>query len=353
LLLLRDVTERRAIQKRYQALIENSSDVILVVEPDGEITYASPSISNVTGTDPTELTGQNAFDMVHESERDEFESIINQLIDNPGEKIRHEYRTMDADGNWLYMEASVWNLLDNPFVEGIVVNAREITERKKREQEVKEKNEQLERANEQLEQFASVISHDLRNPINVAKGHAQLAEETGREESFEKIESSLERMEAIIDDVLTLAREGEPIGETEPVSLEAVATEAWGHVATDDATLEVIDDVTFEADSDRLLQLFENCFRNAHEHVGADVTVRVGSENGCFYVEDDGPGIPEDKRDEVFESGHTTNQGGTGLGLSIVEGIADAHGWSVRATDGSDGGARFEFEGIEKPTAQT
>ena len=348
LILLRDVTERRSVQKRFQALIENSSDLILVVEEDGEITYASPSLNNITGVDPETIEGQSAFSFIHEADREEFKAKFDRLIDNPGEKLRHEYRTMNASGEWLYMEASIWNLLDNPFVQGLVVNAREITERKKREQELQQANAELEAANEQLEQFASVISHDLRNPINVAKGHLELAEEAQREESFRKIEDSLERMEDIIDDVLTLAREGESIGETEPVSLEEVATEAWEHVATDEADLVVDSETTFEADSDRLLQLFENLFRNAHEHVGDDVTVTVGFENGSLYVEDDGPGIPEDRQDKVLESGHTTNEDGTGLGLSLVSQIASAHGWDVSVTDGETGGARFEFPGVER-----
>jgi PAS domain S-box-containing protein len=351
LLLLRDVTDRRAVQKRYQALIENSSDLILVVEEDGEISYASPSITNITGAEPEDVEGTNAFEFVHEDDRDDFRDAVEELLEKPGEKLRREYRTFDADGNWIYLEASVWNLLDNPFVEGIVVNAREITERKKREEEIRQKNQQLEEANEQLEQFASVISHDLRNPINVARGHLELAEETGREESFEKISDSLQRMEAIINDVLTLAREGESIGETEDVSLEERAELAWEHVATDEAELVVDEDTHFQADPDRLLQLFENLFRNAHEHVGDDVQVTVGFENGALYVEDDGPGIPEDRREKVLESGHTTNEEGTGLGLSIVSQIAEAHDWDVEIAEGSTGGARFEFPGVDKETA--
>lgn len=348
LVLLRDVTERRSVQRRYQALIENSSDLILVTDPDGAITYASPSLETIAGVDPGAVVGENAFDFVHEDDREGFRETVDELLDQPGEKTRYEYRTFDSGGETLYLEASVWNLLENPFVGGIVVNAREITERKRREQELEEANKQLTRANEQLEQFASVISHDLRNPINVAKGHVDIAEKTGREESFEKIEDSLERMEAIIDDVLTLARQGDSIGETEAVDVQERAETAWEHVATDDATLVVEENGRFQADGDRLLQLLENLFRNAHEHGGDDVTVGVGIDNGTFFVEDDGPGIPAEDREDVLESGYTTNEDGTGFGLSIVEQIASAHGWEVSIADGTRGGARFEFSGIER-----
>jgi signal transduction histidine kinase len=265
----------------------------------------------------------------------------------------------DADWNWPYLASELWNLLDNPFVEGMVTNAREITARKEREQELEATNEELTASNEKLEQFASVISHDLRNPINVARGHTELARETGDEESFDKIEQSLERMELIIDDVLTLAKQGEEISEPEPVDLEALVRDAWDHVETGETTLEIDDNRTIAADPDRLLQLLENCLRNAVEHgagsgsssgddeSGDSLTVRAGSLPDGFYIEDNGPGIPDELREEIFESGTTTNTDGTGLGLSIVAEIADAHGWSVTATAGTDGGARFEFTGVE------
>jgi signal transduction histidine kinase len=79
-------------------------------------------------------------------------------------------------------------------------------------------------------------------------------------------------------------------------------------------------------------------------HGGDDVTVRVGrlADGTGFYVEDDGPGIPDADRDGVFHRGYSTSDEGTGFGLAIVATIADAHGWTVTATAGADGGARFE-----------
>ena len=346
LLFIRDITERRAVQRRYQALIENSTDLIFIMDPDSEISYASPSLEQITGVPPEEIIGEKAVDYIHHEDRDTVLDTFEDLLEEPGEKRRIEYRLPDERGNWLYLEGDVWNLLDNPFVEGIVTNAREITARKERERELREMNDQLEEANQQLEQFATVISHDLRNPINVAKGHTELARETGNEEHFTKIDDSLDRMETIIEDVLALSRQGDEIGDTEAVNIERVAKEAWEHVDTANATITIEGDTSFEADRDRLLQLFENCFRNAIEHGGSDVTVRVGTDNGCFYVEDDGKGIPPEEREAVFESGHTSNTNGTGLGLAIVQGIADAHGWTVRAVEGEKGGARFEFVGI-------
>ncbi|MFB6177864.1 MAG: sensor histidine kinase, partial [Halobaculum sp.] len=94
----------------------------------------------------------------------------------------------------------------------------------------------------------------------------------------------------------------------------------------------------------RLTQLFENLLRNAVEHGGPDVTVRVGcTDEGTIFVEDDGPGIPPEERDEIFEPGHSSASGGTGFGLTIAKQIVEAHGWTIAATEGTDGGARFEL----------
>jgi signal transduction histidine kinase len=142
-------------------------------------------------------------------------------------------------------------------------------------------------------------------------------------------------MNALIDDVLTLARQGETVDDPEPVRLDEAATDAWALVDTDDATLDVETGTAVQADPGRLQQLFENVFRNAVDHGGEGVAVRVGDLTGepGFFVADDGPGIPPQDRDSVFDSGYSTSDSGTGLGLSIVRTIAEAHGWEVRATE--------------------
>jgi PAS domain S-box-containing protein len=204
----------------------------------------------------------------------------------------------------------------------------------------------LQLQNERLDEFASVVAHDLRNPLSVAMGFLELAEDTGDPEHLDRVKSAHERIEQLIDDLLTLARGETTVTDTEQVDLGTVTTEAWGYVDTVEANLTVSDATpTVVGDGSRLTQLFENLFRNAIEHGGPDVTVTVGELDGGsgFYVEDDGDGIPPEKREDVFEHGVTSSEGGTGFGLSIVASIARAHGWTVHTTDGTDGGARFEF----------
>jgi len=237
--------------------------------------------------------------------------------------------------------------------------ANELTDRRIRDR--------LERQNEQLEDFASIVSHDLRNPLNVLDGSLDLAAESGDPEDFQRCRRAVDRMNALVEDLLALARTGDSVSESESVDLAAVARDAWETIENDGAALDVQTTRCVSADRSRLQQLLSNLFRNALEHgsaspdsqtrqndgEGADggrepvVTISVGDTDDGFYVADDGPGIPAEAHDDLFDHGFTTSSDGTGFGLSIVADVADAHGWTVTATDSAADGARFEFTGVE------
>jgi signal transduction histidine kinase len=214
----------------------------------------------------------------------------------------------------------------------------------------------LERKTEQLERFAGVLSHDLRNPVSIALGYVELEQEKRESENLRKAIGALDRIDETIADLLVLSREGEAIDDLETVSLRSVVEDAWTTSNTKTAALEAdIGDETYvRADASRLQTLLENLFRNAVDHGGE--TVRLGSLEDGFFVEDDGPGIPEDERETVFEYGHSTREDGTGFGLAIVKSIVTAHDWSIAVTEGRDGGARFEVSGVEReaiPASET
>jgi len=234
--------------------------------------------------------------------------------------------------------------VDQPQLGRLVV-LEDITDREQYRRE-------LERQNDRLESFASMVSHDLRNPLSVALARLELARADRDDEHLETAAEALDRMETLIDDVLALARQGQPIDEPTTVDLSTIAESAWTMVDAPDADLEIEATCLLVADADRLQQLFENLFRNAVEHGQADpdtpVTIRVGplSEAG-FYVEDDGQGIPEDERTEVFERGYSTATHGTGFGLAIVSEIVAAHDWSISVTESRAGGARFEIRDVD------
>jgi signal transduction histidine kinase len=200
---------------------------------------------------------------------------------------------------------------------------------------------------DRLDDFAGLLAHDLRNPLEVAMSRTELARELGGDEHLEKTETALERIEEVVTELLELAREGAVVGETELRSLADVARDAWSTVATGDATLTVTDDLTVEGDSGRVRELLENLFRNCVDHAGEAPAVVVGAvtDDGDpigLYVADDGPGVPPDEREDVFKPGFSTAEEGTGFGLTVVDRVAAGHGWEVTVDESADGGARFE-----------
>jgi signal transduction histidine kinase len=161
-------------------------------------------------------------------------------------------------------------------------------------------------------------------------------------------------MDALVEDMLALARQGEGIDETEPVTLSTLAEECWSNVDTADASLVVGEDLRFRADRSRLRQALENLIANAVTHGGDAVTVEVGAlaDGRGFYLADDGPGIPAELHEEAFAAGVSTDPDGTGFGLKIVAEVADAHGWSLSLADDAEG-ARFEFRGVDSAAPVT
>jgi signal transduction histidine kinase len=148
-------------------------------------------------------------------------------------------------------------------------------------------------------------------------------------------------MDDIITDLRALAERGKSVEHVEDVDFETVARDAWTTVGTDEATLQIETGGTVVADRSRLRSILENLFRNSVEHAGTSVSCRTGVTDDGFYVVDDGPGVPEDERETVFEYGYTTEAEGSGLGLAIVETMVAAHGWEIAVTEGDDGGAKF------------
>ena len=386
---IRDVTERKERERRIRALhdgtrrLMNATDVdevaniateiavdtldleltgvYLYDEDEGALVPAAvtPATRDLIGEPPVfrpnEALAWDAFEagvpMAHGDVR------TTERVHNSEIEIRSEAHLPLGEYGLLLVastEPNDFNEAALALANILAANVEAAIERAERESELAERTGELERQNDRLDQFAGTVSHDLRNPLTLASGHAETALEIAEEPldfHLEEISWALDRMDDLIEDVLALARSGRQLTETEPTDLNALV---WEANRTVDPELEVDIDGTLPtvpADENRLLVMFENLFRNALEHVGEDVTITVSETEDGFAVTDDGPGIPPEERDTVFDSGYTTDPEGTGFGLAIVMEVVDAHGWSISLGESAEGGARFDV--IVDETLQT
>ncbi|MFB6121377.1 MAG: ATP-binding protein [Halobacteriaceae archaeon] len=260
---------------------------------------------------------------------------LRELAGGDRESFQLEYPCHSpAERRWFVLYGSRFDVGGDRY---LVTAHTDVTDRKIAELE-------LERRIDTAESVARMLSHDLRNPLTVALGRIELAAEERPSEDLDTALSALHRVETMIADAVTFVRIGATALDRESVSLEAVAREAWSHVATGDATLTVATDLTLSAHPGLLAHLFENLFRNSVEHAGPAPAVRVGTlDDGTgFVVEDDGSGVPEPARESVFELDSHESGDRPSFGLPIVDAVVDAHGWEISITDAAGGGARFE-----------
>jgi len=356
--------------ERYETIVEALGDPIYTTDEEGRYTYVNGAYAELTGYDREEIVGEDVSFLLTEGAVDRARDCIRALLSGDA---RHQ-RTYDitvetADGERVACEDNLALLpLEDGEYRGVAGVVRDVTDRVERERE-------LERQNDRLEEFASVVSHDLRNPLNVAQGRLDRARRRFDSEELDRATDALDRMDELVADLLTLARQGTAATDPEPVPLVDAVETAWRHVETTGATLAIETDAVVLADRSRLTEFLENLVRNAVEHgstgpapdarrdgTGSDavadwmaddptagsapLTVTVGGLADGFYVADDGDGIPDHAVGRVFEAGFSTADEGTGFGLNIVSNIAEAHGWTVEAVESAGGGTRFEVTGV-------
>ncbi|WP_313692431.1 two-component system sensor histidine kinase NtrB [Halorarum halobium] len=325
----------------YRTLVENAAEGMLTIDEESDIVYANPAVEDILGYAPDELIGSSKMKIipdrlepVHAAALDSYVTTGERNIDWGG----IELPALHKDGHEVPTLISLREHEHggDQYFTGII---RDISEQRRRE-------DQLQAQRDRLNEFADILTHDIRNPLSVAQGYTELARETHDSPELERVADALDRIDDLVDDVLELSKEGHSVGDAESVGIADAVHESWNSVETHGATLQLEDELgSITADRSRLRELLENLFRNTIDHAGADVTVRVGRLSGDagLYVADDGPGIPEPVRADVFEHGYSTTEDGTGYGLSIVTQIVEGHGWEITLAESAEGGARFEL----------
>lgn len=172
ILISRDITEKRKIEdtikaseEKLRSLVHHISDIITIIAGNGEITYQSASARQLMGYEENELRKRNISEIVHPEDYPGLMQSFQKLIQNGGVSELTEFRLLDKNGNYFYIEAQATNQLNNPYINGIVVNSRDISTRKKAEQERKILIQELTKNNADLKQFSYIVSHNLRAPL--------------------------------------------------------------------------------------------------------------------------------------------------------------------------------------------
>lgn len=332
-----DITELKQQELELQTTIENLPGYVYRHENSEEypLEFVKGDAESITGYTSEELENEVelAESVIHP---DDQETVWNELVEgveSSGEfDTRYRIITKNGTHRWIRDQGQVITdpVTGEEFIDGFVTDITELQEREER-----------------LERFASIVSHDLRNPLSVAQGRVALAQDEGGSSHLEVVQSAHDRMETLIDTLLNLVREGAAHTTHEEVELESVLMSAWSNVETVEASLHSPTDTSILCDGNRLKQLLENCIRNAVEHGGDDVTVTVERLPDGFAIEDDGTGIDPAIRDSIFEPGVSSDPSGIGFGLSIVEQIVREHGWKIDVRQADLGGARFEITGVQ------
>ncbi len=365
--MLGKVSERDAAlrdeKERFRALIEHAADVIVVVSAGGVVKYASPAAQTVLGVAPELLQGRSLLADAHPDDQAQLAKALHAVVGYPGEIVeRTEFRWRYTDGPWRWLEANGTNQIGNSAVNGIVINARDITDAKDAEAEIARQRESLHQR-EKLAAMGSLlagVAHELNNPLSIVVGRATMLQEDAADEGTrsiaDKIRSAAERCARIVKTFLAMARQRKP--EQHAVEINTVLNDcvemlAYG-LRTAGITVEkrlATDLPSICGNSDQLHQVFLNLIVNAQQAMESQPLprrLRITSDRQAdsvrILIADNGPGIAPAIRSRIFDPYFTTKPpgGGTGVGLAVSLGIVESHSGSLTVESPPEGGAVFQ-----------
>jgi len=266
-----DVTERKDRERRLQryqeyinAVLDAIDDVFYILDESGQFRRWNDSLPAVTGYGDEEIATMSPLEFFEGDDRDLIADAIREGFQTGSVQVEAEVVTKTDDRIPFEFVASA---LDSPSGERVLAGiGRDITDQVERERKLEEAVEELEASNERLESFASMLAHELRNPVTIGQIYSrQLPAETDSE-AVEYVTEAFDRIEDMIDVMLVLTRGTEAVGERTPVDLAAVARAAWDELSPADAQLDVAVERTIRADETYVRHLFRNLFENAVEH---------------------------------------------------------------------------------------
>ncbi|WP_292518257.1 PAS domain S-box protein [Methanoculleus sp.] len=341
-------------EAHFRSLIENASDIIMLLDTKGYITYASPSMERIGSYNPDSLIGLRILDLTHPDDVSGVVEAMRTATAQPTARPNFEVRIRDAAGRWISLDVTGASLLREGGDRGFIMNARDVTDRKRAEEERSRLIASLEEAHREANLYLDIMTHDIRNANNVASIYADLMLDLleGAEKTYaQKLHESIARSTEILMNVAAIRRIRTEAAGFVPVSLNAVIEEEIRNFRGASIWQEV---PPFEVQADNLLPtVFTNLISNSVKFggPGVEITVRAEERDGdvLVSVEDNGPGVPDDVKERLFqrfERGKARGRG-DGLGLFICRTLVERYGGRIwiedRVRGCPDKGAAFRF----------
>ncbi|HKB13444.1 MAG TPA: response regulator [Vicinamibacterales bacterium] len=341
----------RASEERFRALVENSSDALLLLDEEGRVTYVSPSSSRHLGWGSDEMLGGSIFDFLHPDDRDSMSVKLAEVLRSPGKPVHQDIRLQHADGSWRAIESVAANRLSDPSVAAIVVNARDITDRRKLEEQLRHAQKM-----EAVGQLAGGIAHDFNNLLTAILGYCNLMRDDMPPEDplradLDEIHAAGERAASLTRQLLAFSRR--QMLQPQVIDINVVVQQLeklLRRLISEDVELVTAlasDLMTVRVDPASIEQILVNLAVNARDAMPAGGRLTIETDNidldetfaishvpmkparyVMLAVGDTGQGMDADTRARVFEPFFTTKEQGkgSGLGLATVYGMVKQSG---------------------------
>ena len=353
--------ESASVERRLRALLEHSADGLLLVNAEGTITEV---MHPIFGYGPDEWNGRSGFALIHPDDQAIVREAFIMLLREPGLALRREYRVLDKNGEWRWMEAVGNNLLEHQDVRAIVLNYHDITERRTLLHELERRSAELTRSNADLEHFVHIASHDLQEPlrtitnfIGLLRRRHQQDLNADAQDLLAFVADAASGMQDLIADLLAYSRLGiEEAGAPEWVDTNEIARDILAALAP--RLEETVGTITYDAlpvvrsRPTHVYQVMQNLLTNSLKYAqpgvppGVHISAKTSNHEAVFSITDNGVGIDPKYHQrifELFERLHGSDVPGTGIGLAICKRIVEHYGGRIWLDSSPGSGATFYF----------